>query len=63
MDSINKHKHEESTEPKQSLLKLGEISILLDSYDDIFSDFDPSHYSERTLFDDFIVQSKKIKKK
>ncbi len=61
MDAINKHKQEDiSVTPKQSLLKLGEISILLDSYDDIFSDFDPNHYSERTLSDDFIVQSKKI---
>ena len=45
---------------KQALLELAEISILLDSYDDIFSDFDPSPYSERTLSDDFIVQSKKL---
>ena len=61
MDLINKHKQEEvSDESKQSLLKLAEISILLDSYDSIFSDFDPSPYSERTLSDDFIIQSKKI---
>jgi hypothetical protein len=45
---------------KQSLLELAEVSILLDSYDDIFSDFDPSSYSERTLSDDFIFQVKKI---
>jgi hypothetical protein len=61
MESINIRKQEEiSTVPKQSLLELAEISILLDSYDDIFSDFDPSPYSERTLSDDFIVQSKKL---
>ena len=61
MDLINKHKQEEvSDESKKSLLKLAEISILLDSYDSIFSDFDPSPYSERTLSDDFIIQSKKI---
>lgn len=46
--------------PKQSLLELAEVSILLDSYDDIFSDFDPSVYSERTLSDDFIIQAKKF---
>ena len=46
--------------PQQSLLQLAEVSILLDSYDDIFSDFDPSEYSERTLSDDFIIQAKKI---
>ncbi len=62
MDSMNKHKQEEklNTVPKQSLLELAEVSILLDSYDDIFSDFDPSEYSERTLSDDFIIQAKKF---
>lgn len=48
--------------PKQSLLKLAEISILLNSYNDIFSDFDPSPYSERALSDDFIIQAKKFVK-
>ena len=61
MEIINKKKQDQvSDESKQSLLKLAEISILLDSYDSIFSDFDPSPYSERTLSDDFITQSKKI---
>ena len=61
MDIINKKKQEQvSDESKKSLLKLAEISILLDSYDSIFSDFDPSPYSERTLSDDFIMQSKKL---
>ena len=45
--------------PKQFWLKLAEVSILLDSYDDIFSDFDPSEYSERALSDDFCIQAKK----
>lgn len=56
---INKTEEVNST-AKQSLLELAEVSILLDSYDDIFSDFDPSTYSERTLSDDFIFQVKKI---
>ncbi len=61
MDSINKHIQEELNEvPTQSVLKLTEISVLLNSYDDIFSNFDPSEYTERTLSDDFIIQSKKI---
>ncbi|MCY7410782.1 MAG: hypothetical protein LH473_10945 [Chitinophagales bacterium] len=60
MDIINKKTDQISDVPKQSLLKLAEISILLDSYDSIFSDFDPNPYSERTLSDDFIIQSKKI---
>jgi hypothetical protein len=62
MESLSKHKQAEkqNTVPKQSLLELAEVSILLDSYDDIFSDFDPSAYSERTLSDDFIIQAKKF---
>ena len=64
MDSMNKHKQEElSAAPKQSILELGVVSILLDSYDDVFSDFDPSEYSERTLSDDFIIQAKKFSRK
>lgn len=33
---------------------LAEISIWLDTYDDVFSDFDPRPYAERTLSDDFL---------
>ncbi len=49
-------------ESKQSILKLAEISILLSSYNDIFSAFDPNEYSERTLSDDFIIQAKNLSK-
>ena len=37
-----------------------EISIWLDSYDEIFSDFDPRPYSKRTISDDFILQVRKV---
>jgi|ERR1017187_3751222 hypothetical protein len=37
-----------------------EVSIWLDSYDDIFSDFDPRPHSERSLSDDFIKEAKKV---
>jgi hypothetical protein len=37
-----------------------EISIWLDSYDDMFSDFDPRPYSKRTVSDDFIIQTRKV---
>ena len=40
--------------------KLTEINILLNSYNDLFSDFDPSAYPERILSDDFIIQAKTI---
>lgn len=39
--------------------KEGNISLILDSYDDIFSDFDPRSYSERALSDDFLNECKK----
>lgn len=36
------------------------INIWLDNYDDIFSDFDPRPYSERTLSDDFLREVRKV---
>ena len=40
--------------------RVGNISLILDSYDDIFSDFDPRGYSERSLSDDFLSECKKV---
>ncbi|VVB78376.1 Uncharacterised protein [uncultured archaeon] len=37
----------------------GNISLVLDSYDDLFSDFDPRPYASRGLSDDFIFECKK----
>ncbi len=52
---------EGKTDPdRKSLLNLAEVSILLDSYEDIFSDFDPSEYKERVVSDDFIAQVRKF---
>ncbi len=50
----NTSKHIESLESNR------QISIWLDAYDDIFSDFDPRPYSERILSDDFIAELKKV---
>lgn len=50
---------EEEEALKQSLLKRSEISVMLDTYDDIFSDFDPRVYSQRALSDDFLLEAKK----
>lgn len=47
---------------KDELLKLSEVSLILDTYDDIFSDFDPRPYSERALSDDFLYEAKKATK-
>lgn len=44
---------------KTELLRQSEISLILDTYDDIFSDFDPRPFSERALSDDFLLEAKK----
>jgi uncharacterized protein YhaN len=43
----------------KDLLAKSEISLSLDTYDDIFSDFDPRTYAERALSDDFLMESRK----
>lgn len=43
----------------EKLLKLSEISLWLDTYDDIFSDFDPRPYNERALSVDFLEEAKR----
>lgn len=35
------------------------VTLALDDYDDIFSDFDPRPYSQRSLSDDFLNEAKK----
>lgn len=40
-------------------LKEGNIGLILDGFDDIFSDFDPRSYSEKTLSDDFLNECRK----
>ncbi|MBI4453985.1 hypothetical protein HY636_05055 [Candidatus Woesearchaeota archaeon] len=47
---------------KKKLLQLSEISLIIDTYDDIFSDFDPRPYSQRALSDDFLLEAKKASK-
>jgi len=44
---------------KQRLLKKSEISLWLDHYDDIFSDFDSRPYSERAISEDFLNETKR----
>jgi hypothetical protein len=40
-------------------LRQGNVSLVLDSYNDIFSDFDPRDYFEKALSDDFLIECKK----
>ena len=44
---------------KESLLSKNELSLLIKDYNDIFSSFDPRHYSERALSDDFLMEAKR----
>lgn len=44
---------------KEMQMREGNISLILDSYDDIFSDFDPRPYSEKALSYDFLEECKR----
>ena len=37
-----------------------EVSLWIDDYDDIFSDFDPRPYAQRALSDDFLAEARKV---
>ncbi|MFA5412268.1 MAG: hypothetical protein WC350_02905 [Candidatus Micrarchaeia archaeon] len=50
---------EKVVEEKKPSSILSLIHMGLDSYDDIFSDFDPSPYSERLLSEDFILEARR----
>lgn len=43
----------------KQLLQKSEISLWLDTYDDIFSDFDPRPYNERSLSIDFMDEAQR----
>ena len=44
---------------KEVEIKEGNISLILESYNDIFSSFDPRPSSERALSDDFLIECKR----
>jgi hypothetical protein len=44
---------------KEELLSKSEIALWLDSYDDIFSDFDPRPFSQRAVSVDFLDEAKR----
>jgi hypothetical protein len=50
---------ESKSELEKDEIRSGNVSIILDSYNDIFSDFDPRSYEERALSDDFLSECKK----
>jgi hypothetical protein len=47
------------TEVDQRIKDIKEISIAIDTWDDVFSDFDPRPLNERDLSEDFIAELKK----
>ena len=49
----------ESESGIRDIINKAEISLVLDTYDDIFSDFDPRPYNERALSEDFLAEAKK----
>lgn len=44
---------------KEDKMREGNISLILDNYGDLFSDFDPRPFSERALSDDFLQECKR----
>jgi hypothetical protein len=46
-------------EKESETLRAAEISLQLDKYDDIFSDFDPRPFSQRALSDDFLQEARR----
>ena len=45
---------------KKELLSKSELSIWLDDYDDVFSDFDSRPIGERSMSDDFLLEVRKM---
>lgn len=45
---------------KKELLSKSELSVWLDDYDDVFSDFDSRPLTERSLSDDFLAEVRKM---
>jgi len=44
---------------KDGLINMARLNMCLENYHDIFSDFDPRSYSQRTMSDDFLAEAKK----
>jgi hypothetical protein len=52
--------HRRREEPAKHNAEKVVVSLWLDAYTDIFSDFDPRPFAERAISDDFVVQVKKM---
>src|SRR3989338_2290685 len=52
-------KESKEEEEKQMIFQTSEISLILNDYDDLFSDFDPRPFSQRALSEDFLSEAKR----
>lgn len=50
---------EEKENEVKRVLNQAEISLVLDTYNDLFSSFDPRHYHERSLSEDFLSEARR----
>ena len=53
------NKNKQNNKKDKKVLELSKISLWLDEYNDLFSDFDPRPYSEKALSDDFLSELKR----
>ena len=63
LNTSHRMAEKEGINPKheiKELLEKTQISLWLDDYADIFSDFDPRPFSQRALSDDFLNEAKKV---
>lgn len=58
MGDLKEEKAVAEEEKVKEELQQANISLVIDTYDDIFSDFDPRPFSERALSDDFLLECK-----
>ena len=57
--SKTRNKENTSESHKEEQMRQGNVSLILNSYNDIFSDFDPRNYSQRILSDDFLQECRR----
>lgn len=59
IENLPKEAKNYKADEKKKPIEISDISISLETYDDIFSEFDPRDYSKKGLSEDFITEVKK----
>jgi len=59
LDNKNSAKDSIAESQKEKKMRQGNVSLILNSYNDIFSDFDPRGYVQRALSDDFLQECRR----